>query len=162
MSISPHSRESLWQQNNLQSNIKSQHALFLTGRLILLTLIRRFSASQSATESSFFLIFALTNSSLSHEREHQPTQQSTEPLQTVSVNIWWCFFPLVPKVCWIQTGEVNIVECLILYTCGDYVPFDIRYALVKWVLTAFPSQSRIQVHVCRATHGLIMQRNIHI
>lgn len=47
---------------------------------------------------------------------------------------------------------MNIVECLILYICGDYVPFDIRYALVKWVLVAFPSQSRVRVHVCRYTH----------
>lgn len=54
MSLSPHSRESLRQQNNSQSNIKSRYDLSLTGRLILLTLIFRFSASQSATRSSFF------------------------------------------------------------------------------------------------------------
>lgn len=32
---------------------------------------------------------------------------------------------------------MNIAECLILHTCGDYIPFDIRYALVKWVFGAF-------------------------
>ncbi len=67
------------------------------------------------------------------------------------------FPPLVPKVRWIQTGEVNIVECLILYTCGDYVPFDIRYALVKWGLTAFPvavtlTSTRVRTYACTHTH----------
>lgn len=45
-------------------------------------------------------------------------------------------------------GEVNIAECLILHTCGDYIPFDIRYALVKWAFGAFLLQAHIQVHVC--------------
>lgn len=32
----------------------------------------------------------------------------------------------------VTEGEMNNVECLILYTCGDYVAFKIRYALVKF------------------------------
>lgn len=91
MSVSPHSGESLWQQENVQSNIESQYVLFLTGRLVLHR--HRCAASQSATKSSFFCTFFFTsfNSRLSQVSEHHPTQQSTELHQTVSVNIWWCF-----------------------------------------------------------------------
>lgn len=78
-------------------------------------------------------------------------QQSAELRQAVSVNTWSCFYPPCPKSLLAADWIENIVECLILYTCGDYVPFDIRYALVKWVLTAFSSQSRIQVHMCTHT-----------
>lgn len=96
--------------------------------------------------------FTLTNSSLSQVSEHQPTQQSIEHHQTVFFWTYGALFLLSQKFAGSRGGEVNIAECLILHTCGDYIPFDIRYALVKWVFGAFLSQAHIQVHVCWWTH----------
>lgn len=151
MSISPRHRDSLWQRDNSQSNIKSQYALFLTARLILLTDLS-FPAFQRADFSLLFFL-PLTDSSLSQVSGYHPAQPSAERHRAVSSeHMVLCFFIPCPKSLLDPDGEVNIVECLILCTCGDYVPFDIRYALVKWVSTAAPLflwQSRISVHVCR-------------
>lgn len=125
--------------------------LVLTGRLIhsahRYSSFQLFKVPQRAAPP-----FTLTNSSLSQVSEHQPTQQSIEHHQTVFFWTYGALFLLSQKFAGSRGGEVNIAECLILHTCGDYIPFDIRYALVKWVFGAFLSQAHIQVHVCWWTH----------
>lgn len=142
MSISPRSRESLWQHNKLHSASLSQDDSFWQ---VLST-----PTNIQAKSSFFFLLFNLTNSPLFFFfLGGQESTCAAELHQSFCEHMVMCVCvcpppPPGPKSLLDPDGEVNIVECLIPYTCRDYFPFDIRYALVKWALTAFPLQSRIQ------------------
>ena len=92
-----------------------------------------------------FSLFSLLDKffSFSSERASSHAAERTELLR-----LWTYGATPLPPPPPPPQKKVNIAECLILCTRGDYVPFCIRYALVKWVLEAFICRG----HTCADTH----------